>query len=127
MERYDRWSTPKQIKIEREGEPRGIKRGKLKKGERRKGKKARLDEVLSAKKDCERYRQYINDDERRRIEHPEWYTPEPESRLRRYDPEYRKWFDKSQLKLKGLIEKAIQDGFMRGEESEYYWVELHPF
>ena len=127
MGNQDNWHTPKQLKIERAGEPKNIKRGKLKTGQRRKGKKARMDEVLSAKKDAERYRQYINDDAQRRMEHPEWYTPEPEARLRRYDPDYRKWFAKSQLKLKELIEKAVEDGVMKGEESEYYWVELHPF
>lgn len=127
MGNQDNWTTPKQIKIEREGEPRGTRRGNLKKGERKKGRKARLDEVLAAKKDCERYRQYVHDDEKRRIEHPEWYTPEPEARLRRYDPEYKKWFAKSREKLDKLIEKAIKDGVMDKETSEWYIVELYPF
>lgn len=108
------------------GEPRGIKRGKLKKGERRKGKKARLDEVLSAKKDCERYREYINRDEKNRLEHPEWYTP-VEHGVYRYDPDYMKWFTEKQIYLEELIEKAIGDGFMKREDSVYYWVDLHPF
>lgn len=127
MGNQDNWTTPKQLKIEREGEPKGTKRGHLKKGARRKGRKARLDEVLSAKKDAERYRERINDDEKRRREHPEWYTPEPERNLRRYDPEYRKWFNKSKVKLDALIEKAIKDGVMDAETADYYRVELHPF
>lgn len=126
MGNQDNWTTPKQIKIERQGEPRGTRRGAKKKGERRKGRKARIDEILSAKKDCERYREYINRDEKNRLEHPEWYTP-VERGLRRYDPEYRKWFTKSQEKLKGLIEKAVKDGVIDAETSDYYWVELHPF
>lgn len=127
MGNQDNWTTPKQIKIERAGEPRGTRRGILKKGQRKKGRKARLDEVLAAKKEAERYRQYVHDDEKRRIEHPEWYTPEPESRLRRYDPEYKKWFAKAKEKLDKLIEKAIKDGVMDKETSEYYIVELYPF
>lgn len=124
MGNSDKWTTPKQIKIEREGEPRGIKRGKLKKGERRKGKKARMDEVLSAFKDCQRYKQYILDDQQRRKEHPEWYTPLPESHLRRYDPEYRKWFGKAQLKLYTLVGDAVRDNVMTFKESKQYEVWL---
>lgn len=123
MGNQDNWTTPKQIKIEREGEPRGIKRGKLKKGQRRKGKKARLDEVLSAKRDAERYKKYILDDEQRRIDHPEWYRP-VEGRYRRYDPEYKKWFSQSQEKLINLIGRAIRDGFLTEEDAKQYEVTL---
>ncbi len=48
MGRQDNWTTPKQIKIERAGEPRASHRGPLQKRKRRKGLKARLDEVRSA-------------------------------------------------------------------------------
>lgn len=123
MGNQDNWTTPKQIKIERAGEPRGTKRGKLKKGERRKGKKARIDEVLSAKKNCERYKQYILDDEKRRRERPEWYT-QVEGKARRYDPEYRKWFTKSQTTLINLIGKAIRDEVLTEEEAKQYEVSL---
>lgn len=123
MGNQDNWTTPKQIKIERAGEPRGTKRGSLKKGERRKGKKARMDEVLSAKRECERYKQYVLDDEKRRIEHPEWYTP-VERGYRRYDPEYRKWFSKSQTLLLNLIGKAIRDEVMTEEDAKDYKVSL---
>lgn len=126
MGNQDNWTTPKQLKIEREGEPRGTRRGPLKKGQRKKGRKARLDEVLAAKKDCELYRQYVNNDERQRIEHPEWYTP-IEGRYKRYDPQYKEWFYKCKVKLDKLIEKAIEDGVMDKETSEYYVVELYPF
>lgn len=48
MGNFDKWTTPKQIKIERAGDPRPIRRGPMKKGDRKKGRKARTDEVLSA-------------------------------------------------------------------------------
>lgn len=123
MGNQDNWTTPKQLKIEREGEPRGTKRGKLKKGQRRKGKKARMDEVLAAKKECERYKLYVLDDEKRRIEHPEWYRP-IESRYRRYDPEYRKWFSKSQANLINVIGRAIRDEVITQEDAKQYEVSL---
>lgn len=59
MGNSDKWTTPKQIKIEREGEPRGTRRGPLRKGQRRKGIKARWDEVLSAKKTWQRYQEWL--------------------------------------------------------------------
>lgn len=121
MGNQDNWTTPKQIKIERAGEPKGTKRGKLKKGERRKGKKARLDEILSAKNDCVRYSQHIKDDAQRRREHPQWYTPF-EGPGTRYDPEYRKWFEKALVKLKTLLKKAIKDGVITENEAVYYEV-----
>lgn len=122
MGNQDNWTTPKQLKIERAGEPKGTRRGPLKKGERRKGKKARLDEILSAKNDCLRYSQYVKDDAQRRMEHPEWYTPLPERSLRRYDPEYRKWFEKALSKLKVLLGKAVKDGVITENEAVYYEV-----
>jgi hypothetical protein len=64
MGTFDKWSTPKQIKIERKGEPRPLRRGPLKKGERRKGQKARLDELLSSKKTLERYAEWITQRQR---------------------------------------------------------------
>lgn len=127
MGNLDKWTTPKQIKIEREGEPRGTRRGNRKKGERRKGRKARIDELLAAKKDAERYRQYVHDDEKRRVEHPEWYTPEPEARLRRYDPEYKKWFNKATTKLAELVDVAVKDGVISAKDAEDWVVELYPF
>jgi len=126
MGNQDNWTTPKQIKIEREGEPRGTRRGKLRKGERRKGKKARVDELLAAKKVAEQYRQYVHNDEKRRIAHPEWYTPEPEARLRRYDPEYKKWFAEAATKLKKLVDTTIKDGMITVEEAKDWVVELYP-
>lgn len=47
MGNLDRWSTPKGIKIERAGNPRPLRRGFIKKSERKKGRKARLDEIVS--------------------------------------------------------------------------------
>lgn len=119
MGNLDRWSTPKQIKIERAGEPRPSRRGALKKGERRKGKKARIDEILSARKECLRYAEYIKNDRQRRTEHPEWYIP-VEGRYRRYDPEYRKWFDKVEVKLLKLLKAAVNDEVITdGELGDY--------
>lgn len=126
MGNHDKWTTPKQLKVEREGEPRGTRRGNRKKGERRKGKKARIDEILAAKKDAERYRQYIHDDKKRRIAHPEWYRPF-EKGLWRYDPEYQKWFDKAITKLEELVIHAIEDGVITTKDVEDYTVELYPF
>lgn len=107
MGNSDNWTTPKQIKIEREGEPRGTRRGRLKKGERKKGKKARLDEILSASRTCQRYAQWILDERKRRKEHPEWF--QPIKGLWTYDPHYEKWFDEAKKKLDLLIAKAISD------------------
>lgn len=122
MGNLDRWSTPKQIKIERAGEPRPSRRGALKKGERRKGKKARLDEILSARKSCLRYAEYIKNDRQRRIDHPQWYIP-VEGRYRRYDPEYEKWFDKALSKLSDLIHAAIVDKVITVDDVAQYIVE----
>lgn len=121
MGNQDNWTTPKQIKIEREGEPRGTRRGPLKKGQRRKGKKARIDEILSAMKDAKRYADWIVDERKRRKEHPEWYTPY--KGMRHYDPEYEKWFDKAAFKLDGLILQAIEDKVISATEWKQYIVE----
>lgn len=123
MGNQDNWTTPKQIKIERAGEPRGTRRGPKRKADRRKGKKARMDEVLAAFKECQRYKKYLLDDQQRRIEHPEWYTP-PTMGLRRYDPEYKKWFGKAQLKLWILVGDAVRDNVMTFKESKQYEVWL---
>lgn len=119
MGNQDNWTTPKQIKIERAGEPRGTRRGPKKKGERHKGKKARLDEILSARTEAQRYSKYVQDDRQRRIDHPEWYGP-TEGRYKRYDPEYMKWFEKALGKLKVLLVKAQADGIITENDAVYY-------
>lgn len=121
----DKWTTPKQIKIEREGEPRGIRRGKLKKGKRKKGKKARIDELLAEKKDAELYRQWFHDDQKRMIEHPEWYLPV--RGLHVYNPQHEKWFMKHKIRLAALVELAVKDGVITAEDAENYTIELYPF
>lgn len=126
MGNQDNWTTPKQLKIEREGEPRGIRRGNHKKSKRRKGKKARIDEILAAKKAAERYREHIHDDEKNRIEHPERYIP-VEIGLKRYNPEYRKWFKKATTRLEEIIARAVKDSIITAEDAEDYIVELYPF
>lgn len=125
MGNQDNWTTPKQIKIEREGEPKGHKRGILKKGKRKKGRKARIDEILAEKRDAERYRQWFHDDQKRMKEHPEWYLPK--DGLCPYQPEYEKWFSKHKVKLDKLIEQAIKDGIIDEKTASYYKVELYPF
>lgn len=107
MGNLDKWTTPKQIKIERKGEPRPLRRGVLKKGERRKGKKARIDEILSAKKEAIRYAEWMVNEHKRKLEHPEWYKSSNE--LLVYNPEYGKRFDRASLKLNILILAAIED------------------
>lgn len=119
MGNQDNWTTPKQIKIERAGEPRQTRRGALKKGERKKGKKARVDEILSALNDCQKYSQYIKDDAQRRIEHPQWYTPFEGPGVR-YEPAYHKWFETALGKLKSLLAKAVKDGVITENDSVYY-------
>lgn len=121
MGNFDRWKTPKQIKVERAGEPRKTGRGILKKGQRRKGKKARVDEILSAMNDCKRYAQWMIDDRKRRVEHPEWYRP-----IRgyySYDPKYDEWFDRVKAKLDSLVTKAISDLQIAKEDATKYSVE----
>lgn len=118
---FDRWHTPKQIKIERAGEPRGTKRGLLKKGQRRKGKKARVDEIISAMNDCKRYAKWIVEERKRRIEHPEWFTPY--KNLYYYEPHWEKSFDEANLKLRILVAKAISDLQIDKEDVTKYSVE----
>ena len=126
MGNRDKWTTPKQIKIEREGEPtKETKRGTLKKGKRRKGRKARIDELLAEKKRAEYYRQHFHDDQKRLKEHPERYTPV--RGLHPYLPDYKGWFVEHKAKLDNLIDRAVKDGVIDAETSDYYRVELYPF
>lgn len=121
----DNWTTPKQIKIEREGEPRGTRRGKLKKGDRKKGRKARMDEILSAKREAERYRQWFHEDQIRMKEHPEWFHPT--GNLSPYNPRYEVWFARYKEKLEKLVAKALKDGILTEETAKDYEMELYPF
>lgn len=105
----DKWTTPKQIKIERKGDPRPLRRGPLKKGERRKGKKARIDELLSSRKTLQQYAKWILDERQRRIDHPEWYIPRKDH-LIAYDPHYEEYFDKHSRKHRDLLAEALTDG-----------------
>lgn len=122
MGNHDKWTTPKQIKIEREGEPRGTRRGNRKRNERVKGKKARLDEVLSARNSARRYFEYMENDKKRRIEHPEWYTHIEGSRFKRYDPLYQKWYQREFDRHAKLLEKCIADGVISFDESSEFLV-----
>lgn len=107
------WTTPKQIKIEKLGPPRRRHRGILKKGERHKGKKARMDEIHSARQRTLRYRDWIVGEWKRFKEHPEWYRPLPKGYpYRSYNPRYDDWFNIEQKRLNALIDKAIADGIL---------------
>lgn len=111
------WTTPKQIKIEREGQPHPRNRGILKKGERRKGKKARIDEILSARQHALRYRDWIVAEWKRFKDHPEWYKPLPSSyRDKRYNPKYDEWFEHANKRLKKLISAALLDGTIKTDD-----------
>jgi hypothetical protein len=117
MGNQDNWTTPKQIKIERAGESRGLRRGPLKKGERRKGVKARLDLLLSSKKTLLRYAEWILDDRKRREEHPEWYS-RGEGMWERWHEEY---FDKHTKNHARLLADALRDGII--DETKTWIVE----
>lgn len=117
------WRTPKQDKIERD-KPRPRNRGILKKGERRKGVKARIDEIKSAQSRTLRYRDWIVSEWKRFKEHPEWYRPLPKSYpARRYNPHYDEWFDREQKRLSELLLAAIKDRVLTFEEAGEYRVE----
>lgn len=112
MGRQDNWSMPKQLKIARDGEPKGIKRGKNK--DRRKGQKARLDELLAAKKTAEAYRKWTL----KSIERAEIYGRED------YFTGWGDLFQKARKKIEVLILAAALDGVLKTkEEAEFYRVE----
>lgn len=115
MGHSDNWTTPKAIKIEREGEPRPLRRGPLKKGERRKGVKARKDELLSSMRALTTYSDYILRDRQTRIEHPEWYR-----HPNRYDAHWEKSFDSHQRKHAKLLAAAFKDGVI--DDAFEWWV-----
>lgn len=123
MGNQDNWTTPKQIKIEREGEPKVYKRGVLKNGERKKGKKARIDEVLSARNEVRRSADLIAQEVKRRKEHPEWYVDVRTKGgrvLKPYDPMYQKWYDRAYQRYEKLVSKCIEDGVFTLTESKAY-------
>lgn len=122
MGNSDKWTTPKQIKIEREGEPRGTRRGNRKRNERVKGKKARLDEVLSARNSARRYFEWMESEKKRRQEHPEWYTYTKGSKLSAYEPHYQKWYQREFDRHAKLLEKCIADGVISFDESSEFLV-----
>ena len=95
----DNWNTPKQIKIEREGEPRGFHRGPLKKKYRRKGKKARMDEIISAQNRVKQYYEWVI---RERSRHTGW-----DDRAM-----YKAWHTEAVRKLRNLLKLALRDGII---------------
>lgn len=123
MGNFDNWTTPKQIKIERAGDPRPLRRGPLKKHERRKGQKARLDELLSSKKTLERYAGYILDERQRRIDHPEWFVERPGAAASYFQFHHELWFDQHIKKHTGLLRAAFRDKVI---DSAFEWWVFKP-
>ncbi len=95
----DKWHTPKHIKIEREGEPRGLKRGPTKKKNRQKGPKARMDEIISLRNRARLYLEWIKDDDARN-----WGRPIREA--------YRRWYARDVKKLDTMLKTALEDGII---------------
>lgn len=102
----DNWTTPKHIKIERQGEPRGTRHGSLKKKDRRKGPKARMDEIISARNEVKRCYGWVQDD--REIN---WGLG--------IRGAYRKWHAQAVQKLRKLLKKALEDGIITKKGAEY--------
>lgn len=102
----DKWTTPKHIKIEREGEPRGLRRGTLKKKHRRKGKKARMDEIISAQKRVKQYYDWVM---RERTRATGWGDRDI----------YRKWHAEAVRKLRNLLKLALQDDIINEKGAKH--------
>lgn len=100
MGNHDNWTTPKQTKIEREGEPRGVQRGPLKKNQRKKGIKARMDELKSARQTLQTYAQWIREERRR-----------PQN-ANSYRFHWEQYFDWQQKKYDKLLVNAVRDGIL---------------
>lgn len=95
----DHWHTPKHIKIEREGEPRDSRRGATKKKDRRKGPKARMDEIISMRNQARLYLKWIKDDDDKN-----WGRPIREA--------YRRWYARDVKKLDKMLKTALEDGII---------------
>lgn len=102
----DKWHTPKHLKIEREGEPRGLRRGPMKKKDRRKGPKARMDEIISARNQVKRYYDWAQEDKKRK---GTYFMRDA----------YAKWHAEGVQKLKKLLELALQDGIITQKGAEH--------
>jgi len=102
----DNWATPKHIRIEREGEPRGFRRGPMKKKDRRKGPKARMDEIISAKNQVKRYYEWVQADKER-------------NGMGFMRDAYRKWHAEGVQKLRKLLKKALGDGIITEKGARY--------
>ena len=103
----DNWTTPKHLKIERKGEPRGLRRGPTKKKNRRKGSKARMDEIIAAKNEVKRIYGWIQDDK------------ENMERGKGMRGSYAKWHAADVQKLRKLLKKALEDDIITEEGAKY--------
>ncbi|KKN30169.1 hypothetical protein LCGC14_0836830 [marine sediment metagenome] len=107
----DNRTTPKHIRIEREGEPKGLRRGPTKKKNRRKGPKARMDEIIAAKNEVKRVYGWIQDDKERT-----WATSLWGNGMR---GSYVKWHAAYVQKLRKLLKKALKDNIITEEGAKY--------
>ncbi len=102
----DNWTTPKHLKIERKGKPRGLRRGSTKKKDRRKGPKARMDEIISARNKVKLYYKWIQDDKARN-----WGMGIRDT--------YAKWHAEAVQKLQKRLKSALEDGIITEKGAEY--------
>lgn len=116
MGNQDNWTTPKALKIERAGEPRGTRRGPLKKGDRRKGIKARKDELLSSQRRIQWYADRLSEEHKRRQEHPELYRATKNGLVPWY-PRWDEHFNRLQKLHKKLLDAALSDGIISEADS----------
>ncbi len=93
----DNWTTPKHLKIEREGEPKGLRRGPTKKKDRRKGLKARMDEIISTRNDVKRCYEWVQEERHYGMMMRETYV---------------KWHAKAVQKLQKQLKSALADGII---------------
>lgn len=116
MSDQDKYSLPLHMKVEREGEPRGIRRGPTKRKNRHKGVKARMDQILSAFRQVKREAEWVVAERRRKAEHPE-----------RYSSNYfylvlERRFDQYNKKLMKLVAGAVKDGVISEQDALNYVV-----
>lgn len=102
----DNWTTPKHLKIEREGEPRGLRRGPTKKKDRRKGQKARMDEIVAARNQVKRYYDWAQEDKQR-------------NGATFMRSAYTKWHAEDVQKLRKLLKLALADGIITQKGAEH--------
>lgn len=102
----DNWTTPKHLKIERKGEPRGLRRRPMKKKDRRKGPKARMDEIIAMRNRVKTTYNWVQEDKTRK-----WGIGVRNA--------YREWHAQDLRKLRKLLKKALEDGIITEKGAEH--------